>query len=136
MDHFFDQAARILASEMPRRRALLRLGGLIAGGLLATFGVSVEAQVVCGSTTCKKNEKCCTTGSQPFCTEEPKLCCGNTSCPPGKQCCPGNGFPFCANKPETCCGNTSCKENETCCGNACCSKKQTCVSGACVGSPS
>jgi hypothetical protein len=45
MDHFFDQAARILASQIPRREALRRLGALFTGGILATL--AVEAQAAC-----------------------------------------------------------------------------------------
>ena len=39
MDFFFDEAARILATPMPRRQALKRLGGALVTGVLAAFGL-------------------------------------------------------------------------------------------------
>ena len=78
MDRFFDEAARILASKMPRRRALGRLGALIGGSLMASLGASsAQAQTtICkvGSTTitCGSGKVCCTTSSKPFCVSSGK----------------------------------------------------------------
>ena len=136
MDHFLDQAARILASELPRRQALKRLGGLVAGGILATLGVpSAYAQ------GCKGNQNltsCPGNPSPPFCVTNGKCACGTKKCNKNDTCCPGNGIPFCATKGKpTCCGTTSCKTDETCCGSKCCKSNQACSSdGKCVASKS
>ena len=165
MDHFLDQAARILASELPRRQALKRLGGLVAGGLLATLGVkSVEAQgcppgkpatscpgnpspnpafcvtspkCACGTKKCNPTETCCPGNGNPFCATKGKpQCCGTKSCKTTDTCCPGNGFPFCATKGKPqCCGTSSCKTDESCCGSKCCKSGEACSDGKCVASP-
>ena len=137
MDHFFDRAARILASEMPRRQALRQLGGLFAGGLLMTLGVTRAEAGTCLPNTCPANKTCCPgIGATPaFCATSGKTCCGNTKCKSGDFCCPGNGIPFCRTKKQKCCGSTTCKSSEVCCGGtACCS---VCTpTGRCAGSPS
>jgi hypothetical protein len=143
MDHFFDEAARILASEMPRRQALLRLGALIGGGILATLGAnSAQAQSTCTpaqvtAAKCKPTQICCPGLTKPFCRTQAQTCCGNQACNNStQQCCPGNGIPFCTGSKKHCCGSTFCKTNQVCCSGT-----QTCCNqcnqvGQCTGSPS
>ena len=136
MDHFFDEAARVLASEMPRRQALKRLGALIGGSILATLGVSAaQAQVACGGggLICSgKKSQCCLTGTTPFCVTTGKLCCGSTSCKSGQFCCDKGTKPFCRTAKSICCGNNKCKSSEVCCGGTTCCKSCT-TSGKCAG---
>ena len=141
MDNFFDEAARILASEMPRRQALMRLSTMFVGGVLTTLGVRpVQAQPVpvpvC-SPACPGNKpQCCTGTPSNFCVASTAVCCGNTACVGNRQCCPGNGIPFCATLPKKCCGATTCKPTEVCCPatKTCC--KQCNQFGNCTPSPS
>jgi hypothetical protein len=117
MDHFFDEAARILASPISRREALSRLGGLIAGGVLATIGVSTaEAQAVCSPPCFGDKIQCCPGVRRSFCALATDVCCGNNTCNPPQTCCTGTtGTKFCVNPGQTCCGNTFCTAGQTCC---------------------
>ncbi len=118
MDKFLDQAARILASEMPRRQALRRLGGLVAGGILATLGIESARAANPG----------------------PGACPTGKTCPNGKGCCVTAGIkPFCATIGKECCGSTACKttSGEHCCGSKCCKQNQACLpNGKCAASKS
>lgn len=70
MGHFFDEAARILASQMPRREALKRLGGALVAAIVSTFGsthLAAEADCpppcangrnCCGGHCCGDNQRC------------------------------------------------------------------------------
>ena len=145
MDKFLDQAARILASEMPRRQALRRIGGLITGGILATLGIDVAVAAPCTTPGGKPgtNTACPGPAPQPapFCVTQGKCPCGTKKCNPAKeQCCPGigTGNAFCAPQNQVCCGNDSCKSGEFCgCnGTKCCKSNQACVNGKCVASKS
>ncbi len=44
MQNRFDELTRILAGSVPRREALKRLGGLVAGAFLGLFGLGGKAQ--------------------------------------------------------------------------------------------
>ena len=144
MDKFFDQAARILASEIPRRQALVRLGGVV----LAMLGAKVALAAPCTTAGGKPGNNAACPGPAPqpapFCVTGDKCPCGTKKCDPTKeQCCLGNGVPFCAPQNTTCCGNTTCKSGEFCgCPNAngvgtkCCKSNQACVNGKCVASKS
>lgn len=137
MDRFFDEAARILATEIPRRQALLRIGALIGGGVLAALGVQVvEAQLVCpkGKPPCPGKPG--PGGYPPFCVSGNKTCCGKTSCPQNQTCCRGPTKDFCISGNKTCCGDNSCNQNEKCCNvNKVCCKVCT-KTGPCASSPS
>jgi hypothetical protein len=90
MSSLFDDVARILATPMPRRKALARIAGILGGALLAS--VPVKAVGNCGA--CTVNNDC--TG-------------GDSTC----KACPGGGRICC--KPElTCCGTMHC------CAAGCC----------------
>jgi hypothetical protein len=128
MDHFFDEAARILASQMPRRKAFKLLGGALVGGIVAALGTQ---RVSAACAPCGAGKKCCGNSCQPIAN----ICCGNNSCnPSNQQCCP---FPdqatgTCRPSTETCCGTTglSCKSTAPCCTTVatpfCKTPKKTC----------
>jgi hypothetical protein len=110
----FDEVARILASPMPRRRALGRIvGGLAAAALTTIVGPRVgraqgapnmcQKDSDCGSGSyCCNKRICCTTG---------QVCCGSGStsicCPPGGSCCGNGANTICCNPGEVCTGNGS-----------------------------
>ena len=105
MDRIFDEMARILARQMPRRQAFRLLGGALAAGIVGAFGTrSASAQ------TC------------------------SPACPGGQKCCPGGPRTFCAPTANTCCGNKSCAAGLACCEGSCCKAGQTCTRGRCTAS--
>jgi len=123
MTNLFDDAARILAGPLLRRQALKALGRVLAGSLLAAFGVrQAESQANGGNSSpcrpaCGRDQICCPGGGgQAFCIGSGRLCCGNESCGPGSACCTGsNGQKFCSGAGKTCCGDTSCGPGSICC---------------------
>jgi hypothetical protein len=91
--HVFDQIARTLASPMPRRQALGRILGALAGaGLAALVGTSraddpSTPQPPCTiDGDCKPNRTCCV----GFCCPNAGwVCCGGNATPgSGGVCCP------------------------------------------------
>ena len=67
MDSLFDDIARILATPMPRRKALRHLGSILAGAVVAAAaGQRVSAAAQQNPPGC--DAKSCTA---------PKSCCGN-----------------------------------------------------------
>jgi hypothetical protein len=134
MGNFFDQAARVIASPMPRRKALKALGGAAAAGILASLGIkTASAQAAC-QPACPTNQFCCTTGTKPFCRTAKKICCGNGTCPSDQFCCTDGAKPFCRTAKKTCCGDVACGPDQTCCVGKCCPKGQGCVNGRCQAS--
>jgi hypothetical protein len=152
MANLFDDAARILASPMPRRQALKALGRVLTGSLLAAFGVrqaesqaaNPEVRSTCRP-ACSPDQKCCPGyGIAAFCVGASRICCGDKSCAAGASCCTDTrGQKFCSGVGRTCCGNTSCVTAEQkccttgsqpfclaradkCCGNTACGPLQTC----------
>ena len=102
MDKLFDDISRILASPVPRRKALRLFAGGVASALVAALGpMRGDALDNCGS------------GQTP---------CGTT--PSGSQrCCTPSQF---------CCNNAACcSRNVVCCGSKCCSPGDACVNNKC-----
>jgi hypothetical protein len=110
MSFLIDEVARIVASPMPRRKALKLLGGTLSGALVATLsGGRAKAQATC-STNCKTAEgadiRCnANTPCEP-CTG----CCCNSPAPsvfgicvPGTPC---GGFGCCSGARPVCCTGT------------------------------
>jgi len=153
MSHILDDIARIIASPMPRRRALQLLGATLAGGIFGSLGVRpIAAQQGnqgnqnnqgnqdnqgnksknnCGSTNCSKNQVCCNVSPyKAFCATSGKTCCGNTAGDGNHVCCKTGSQPFLATRGKTCCGNTSCASGQICCTTCskpfCASKGHTC----------
>jgi len=112
-----DDAARILASPIPRRQAVKALSRILTGSLFAAFGVrSADAQrSPCGNSTCAAGQICCTASNgRQFCGTG--TCCDTISCEPGKSCCTGpNQIKFCSSPAQTCCGYASCSSSQKCC---------------------
>ena len=84
----FDDISRVLASPMPRRRALKLIVGALAGGSLMASGLGraeAAVQVTCTPSTCSA-------AGSIRCSER---CC----CPPGFTCCRVNEFHY------VCCGH-------------------------------
>ena len=115
MAKLYDQICRILATPMPRSRALKLIFGGLAGAVLAPFGFG-----------------------QIQCPQGTAVCVGvfpngggvENCCPPGQHCCPG-GLTTVAH----CCAGSVDGQPQTCCGNTCCNPSENCESGACVQKP-
>jgi len=103
MDRIFDEAARILASQMPRRQAFKLLGGLLAGGIVAALGGERVEAAGCTATSCKSGQKCC---AGKNCRPVDEQCCGieGDSCKSDRPCCANctNKKPFCKTPKKTC----------------------------------
>jgi hypothetical protein len=96
MNDFFDNVSRILATPMPRRKALRLFGGALAAAVVAVAGIQPLSAAKCAKTAAA-GSKDCGTGSSAQC------------CPPN-TCCASNGKTVSA-----CCGKKSCTcTNGTC----------------------
>jgi len=118
MDRFFDEAARILAGPMPRRRAVALLGGALFAAIL---GTNASAQLTCNP-GCLDGQKCCpgSGGANNFC------CLNEFLCEDFILCDGGNGN-HCNQKTELCCGAKCCNQSNTiCCGNLNCCGPHAC----------
>ena len=73
MDNCFDGFCRILATPMPRLRALGLILGALGGAVLAPFGVA-QSKNNCGTVNCTGTQKCCNSGTAYWC------------CPSGDNC--------------------------------------------------
>ena len=105
-DHLFDQVARILASEMPRRQALRSIFGALVGATAAVVVGHGEARAA----TCTQDSDC----------DKKSVCCNGTCCGPNRTCCAGQ-----------CCDNAG----WICCDDVCCPPGQ-CKNGRCGGNVS
>ena len=101
MAKLYDEICRILATPMPRSRALKLIFGGIAGAVLApfSFGQACPTARQCAgvnaSNCCPTGQQCCNTGSSPFCCPNSQTCCSNTCCNPSEECQSG----VCVKKP-------------------------------------
>ncbi len=144
MSFFLDDISRILASPMPRRKALKLAGAAFAGGVLGkTTGLYAaqgppcsNLQTACGTTCCTTaTEKCCTYGASTHCISKAKICCGTASCLATQICCRSTASPFCAAAGSVCCGTIACSSGETCCASGvCCPKGTVCYKARCYAS--
>ena len=104
MSDLFDNVARILATPMPRRKALKLFGGALAAAVVAAAGTQPVKAAACkkGETgsTCGNgsNAKCCAPGtccavkgSVVNCCAKNTCTCSNGTCAPstGAVCPPG-----------------------------------------------
>ena len=155
MAELFDRLCRILATPMPRSRALKLILGGLAGAVLTPFAFGQRGcppQRVCAGGApgdcCPPGQKCCpgpnhccpnnsTCCGGNSCCSSGQTCCGNSCCSSGQTCCRNS---ICCPSGQTCCGTPSpahcCPNPQTCCGNSCCTPSQTCVNGVCQGGPS
>jgi len=89
MDELFDDISRILASPVPRRRALKLVVGGLAGAALAVLGFERPAYGACTSGKFACGTKCCDCANEQ--------CCNGTSCcAKGVDCCGTNCDKCCA----------------------------------------
>jgi len=91
MSEFLDDLCRILATPMPRSRALKLIAGGLASVAFAPFafgqrGLQCPPDQVCqGAPTncCPGNQKCCAgtgRGGRGFCCPKSQECCGAAGC--------------------------------------------------------
>ena len=77
MNDLIDNVSRILATPMPRRKAMKLFGGALAAAVVAFVGAQpAEAACAKGQVTCGTNGACCKNSS----------CCYGAN---GKVCCSG-----------------------------------------------
>jgi len=91
-DRLFDDLARTLAGPLPRRQALGRILGGLAGVTLAMiFGTGeARADPKPKAGKCPPNHKACpATGTPVTCCPRPKACCGAVCCQPNERCVEG-----------------------------------------------
>jgi|SRR5579862_1335715 len=110
MSYLIDDVARILATPMPRRRALaLAFRALAGGAVLANLGTQ-PALAACSSSTCVASGGCCNGGVNAG-------TCKTTPCAAG-TCCIGGGCVTCT----VCCGTfptqKCCTGSTPCCCNS------------------
>jgi hypothetical protein len=124
-EHSVDELARGLATGMMSRRRVLKvLGGSLAGGLLAVFGVGggvAAADEGCkpNGKKCRKNAQCCS-GNCANGTCAAACVANGGACTAGTQCCSG----FC--KGGTCAASCIPPEATTCASDEDCPNDCTC----------
>ena len=129
----FDALATALASGLPRREALRRLGGGLAGALLASLGLGKASGAPTTSSICEEYCQNCMvgpSGSDTFrnCVRSCKQCLNTDrellACPP-----PGSADVICTacRRDEFLCLDGSCCR-QPCCGSVCCKEHEQCDS--------
>lgn len=135
----FDQISRVLATPMPRRRALAVIGGVLASGVAAGFrpgSAHAEATCVPGHGPCNPGDNCCgptdtcvgVSGVNATCCTSPTAT--SVSCGIGTfTCCDSMQGQFCAtgvdgegNPAAVCCPSST----DTYCGGDCCAAGMVC----------
>lgn len=124
MDSWFDDLSRVMASPLPRRKAMRLILGGVAGGFLARparalFGGTeklavdeelrnaVEPYIRPAPTQCQVGATICRIGEV-----DQRLYC----CPPTTTCCyPGTHRALCCESFETCCEPIGAATNRRCC---------------------
>jgi len=143
MDALADGLSRIIASSIPRRKALRLAVNMVGGGILAYLGLGRTSRALaqdslpcgrgmvrCGRMCCDPSETCC--GEMEICLP-PKLaasvsCCGRGLCwKPTQQCCTDH----CCHKTDTCCGTQCCSSGQACCHGQCCAPSAVCCGSHC-----
>jgi len=143
MSLLIDDLSRIIASPMPRRKALRLAGNMLGGGILAYLGLGRASrghaqptrscgthQIQCGSTCCDSVETCCGGRCYGPDAKEHADCCGSVLCSKAaQQCCTDH----CCRKTESCCGSRCCASGQACCHGKCCAPGQVCCGSTCCG---
>lgn len=142
MSILMDDISRLIASPIPRRKALRMLGGVVGGSILASLGLErashamgtgmrcIGKQVPCNSTCCNPNEMCCGGTCYGAGVQALYNCCGTVLCSKASQQCCGN---HCCSKKETCCGLQCCSAGRSCCHGQCCAPGAVCCGTTCCG---
>ena len=158
MDHGFDDLAKTLATAMPRREAMWRIGGIVGGAVLGWLGLAGGARaarprvpspggsllVLCNRFCARYPAKQDFLACRQVCLTcpSPALLCGNTAAT--LVCCNGAGFTCISGEcvPPTNCSNGRKDGSETdvdCGGPICapcanglrCKLNRDCRSGNC-----
>src|SRR5205823_2958207 len=111
MDELLDNIARILATPMPRRKALRYLGGALAAASIAVIGGRPVSATACpkptpsvgdftcgsgsGATCCARNECCALKGNVGTCCKRNECVCHGSCSSSTQGNCP-NGCFLCA----------------------------------------
>jgi hypothetical protein len=162
MSALLDDISRIIASPIPRRKALRLLSGVVGGGVLAYLGLGRASRGLGASVTCPRdkpvpcNGECYPAGysccGSAVCNRG-QLCIGGNCCPSAQacfgKCCPSgqmcvNGkccpsaqacFGKCCPSGQTCCNGFQCCPSGQCChhNTTCCPPHETCCGDRCVG---
>src|SRR5437867_4293857 len=82
MDKLFDDISRVLASPVPRRRALRLIFSGLVGTTVAAFGLGTAQAFACpsGQFCCPSNTTC------TRCCSNSVVCCNSKCCNPGDAC--------------------------------------------------
>lgn len=139
MVHQFDELAKALAGDVPRRKALRLLGGTLAGALLAALSrrearaAPSECAVLCGKNAFISGplHAACRQACQQCEADITRICFSPTGarcCPPETTCCPTPTGSTCCPAGQVCCSPAGCCEvGRVCCGPAgCCPAGQVC----------
>jgi len=141
MSALIDDVSRIVASPIPRRRALRLVSGVVAGGILTSLGLGrasrtlgaqvntcTDGQVQCGATCCYGDEMCCGGTCYGAAVSASYSCCGGELCrKESEQCCTNH----CCRKTQTCCGLQCCSAGRACCHGQCCAPRAVCCGNTC-----
>src|SRR6476659_9593614 len=121
MGELLDDLSRIVASGLPRRRALGLLLGAVAGAALG--GRRVEPArakrgkgVKCGKVHCKEEQDCCDPATGTCCDRDvigTSSCCGKACCAGGLFCCDRQTGPCCKFVEDCCPGFDACCPSDT-----------------------
>ena len=121
MSEQFDYLSRILATPMPRSKALRLMGGALAAAVLAPLGLGQKDKDKDDKDKDKDDDD---EKKKPSKCPAKHVDCGSGfCCPPGKQCCQASSgrttTTFCCPKPHSCCGNSCCPPSKECRNNTC-----------------
>jgi hypothetical protein len=91
MNDFFDNVSRILATPMPRRKAMKLFGGALAAAVVAVAGVQPIEAAGCTKNDPKTSTTCGTGGGAKCCAQG--TCCAKNGtvtncCAKGQYVCP------------------------------------------------
>ena len=108
MDRIIDDVARILATSMPRRRALGLVGGVFATAFFAMFAVEPLEAKTCSKAQLNAGGRSCRPGDDNDGDDDGDDDAGGICCPKN-TCCAAKG------KKLSCCAKGSCVcDNGTC----------------------
>jgi hypothetical protein len=124
----FDELAKALAEAVPRRQALRRLGGGLAGGLLASLGLGTL-----GAGTAWGQPQASRPGCGHACAQyhDPGNNALFATCTEVCESCKTTGGTLCLGTEAVDC----CDPGEVCCQGSCCGSGQVCLSNGTCAQP-
>jgi hypothetical protein len=102
MNDLIDNVSRILATPMPRRKALRLFGGALAAAVVAVAGIQPLSAAKCNKAALTAGSRDCGTGSSSQCCPTGTCCASNVK---GVSACCGKGTCYC-NTTGTCGAST------------------------------